>query len=84
LSGANLFLAASIAATPEFENSVDVPPEFPGTQLSVPHPTSGVLYLKLRDDPETVQTLNLPVMPMSSAEVSATQSRAAAHVKPDL
>ena len=67
LTGTNLFLAASIAATPEFDNAVDVPPEFTGTQLSVPHPANGVLYLKLRDDPQTVQTLALPVMPMTSA-----------------
>ncbi len=61
LSGTNLFLALSIAANPEFENATDVPPDFTGTQLSVPHPANGVLYFKLRDDPATVQTLTLPV-----------------------
>jgi hypothetical protein len=61
LNGTNLFLAASIAATSDFDNATDVPPEFTGTQLSVPHPAGGVLYLKLRDDPATVQTLTLPV-----------------------
>jgi hypothetical protein len=66
LTGTNLFLAASIAATPDFDNAADVPLEFTGIQLSVPHPASGVLYLKLRDDPETVQTLTLPLMPMNS------------------
>ena len=34
LTGTNLFLAASIAATPDFDNPTDVPPEFPGTQLT--------------------------------------------------
>ena len=63
LTGSNLFLATSIAATPEFENPTDVPADFTGTQLTVPHPASGLLYLKLRDDPATVQTLALPVMP---------------------
>jgi hypothetical protein len=63
LTGSNLFLAASIAANPEFGNAVSVPPDFTGTQLSVPHPASGILYLKLRDDPEKVQTLALPVTP---------------------
>ena len=29
--------------------------------ITVPHPSSGILYLKLRDDPATVQTLTLPV-----------------------
>jgi hypothetical protein len=60
LTGTNLFLAASVASTPEFSNATDVPPDFTGTQLSVPHPSGGMLYLKLRDDPATVQTLTLP------------------------
>ena len=63
LTGTNLFLAASISATPEFGNALNVPLEFTGTQLSVPHPANGILYLKLRDDPEKVQTLTLPVTP---------------------
>ena len=66
LTGTNLFLAASIASTPAFGNAVTVPPEFTGTQLSVPHPVNGVIYLKLRDDPQTVQTLTLPVLPINA------------------
>jgi hypothetical protein len=66
LTGTNLFLATSIAATPEFGNAVKVPPEFTGTQLRVPQPVNGVIYLKLRDDPQTVQTLTLPVLPMTA------------------
>jgi hypothetical protein len=69
LTGANLFLAASIAATPDFANSTDVPPDFTGTQLSVPHPSNGSLYLRLRDDPATVQTLSLPVTPSGTPPV---------------
>ncbi len=41
LTGTNLFLATSIAATPEFDNTVDVPPDFTGTQLTVPHRRTG-------------------------------------------
>ena len=67
LNGSNLFLASSIASTPDFDNAVDVPQEFTGTQLTVPHPSNGVLYLKLRDDPETVQTLTLPITPVTPA-----------------
>jgi hypothetical protein len=63
LTGSNLFLATSFAATPEFDNATEVPPDFTGTQLSVPHPANGLLYLKLRDDPVPVQSLVLPVMP---------------------
>jgi hypothetical protein len=76
LTGSNLFLASSIGATPEIDNAADVPPEFTGTQLGVPHPVNGQLYLWLRDDPETLQTLTLPVMPVappgSQAAVTVT------------
>lgn len=67
LTGNNMFLASSVSATPDFENPVDVAPDFTGTQLAIPHPVNGVLYLKLRDDAETVQTLTLPVTPMPPA-----------------
>jgi hypothetical protein len=81
LTGSNLFLAASIAATPDFDNAADLPLEFTGTQVSVPHPLNGVLYLKLRDDPETVQTLTLPVKlanaPASAAGPAQAQPAAA-------
>jgi hypothetical protein len=72
LSGDNLFLATSFAATPNFDNPDDVPPQFTGTQLTVPHPVNGVLYVKLRDDPATVQTLTLAVTPMPPVAVPAT------------
>jgi len=65
LIGTNLFLAESIGTTPDLDNAVDVPQDFTGTQLAVPHPANGALYLKLRDDPSTVQTLTLPVTPVS-------------------
>ncbi|MGB6974864.1 MAG: hypothetical protein WBD67_09300, partial [Terracidiphilus sp.] len=61
LVGSNLFLAASFSSTPDFQNSTDVPPDFTGIQLAVPHPADGILYLKLRDDPQTAQTLSLPI-----------------------
>jgi hypothetical protein len=66
LTGSNLFLAASIGSTADFGNATDVPADFTGTQLAVPHPAQGVLYLKLRDDPDTVQSFTLPVTPMNS------------------
>jgi hypothetical protein len=68
LSGTDLFLATAISATPTFDNAVNVPPEFTGTELAVPHPVKGVLYLKLRDDPASQETLTLPVTPMTPAE----------------
>ena len=65
LSGTDLFLATQVSATAAFDSSVNVPPEFTGTELVVPHPAKGVLYLKLRDDPANAETLTLPVTLMS-------------------
>jgi hypothetical protein len=76
LTGSNLFLAASISATPEFDNAADLPLEFTGTQVNVPHPLNGVLYLKLRDDPETVQTLTLPVKLVNAPASAAAPAQA--------
>jgi len=83
LTGTNLFLVAAVAATQDFGNATNVPPEFTGTQLSVPHPANGVLYLKLRDDPATVQTLTLPVtLPGQPAPQTATPQPAAQPLPP--
>ena len=83
LTGTNLFLATSIGSTPEFDFATDVPPDFTGTQLSVPRPVNGVLYLRLRDDPETVQTLALAVTAAAPAAGGTTTARPA-NVPPDL
>jgi hypothetical protein len=61
LTGTNLFLASSIGSAADMSNSIDVPPDFTGTQLPVPHPVNGQLYVRLRDDDSTVQTVTLPV-----------------------
>jgi hypothetical protein len=71
LSGSNLFLVDSIAANQDFDNATEVPTGFTGAQLTVPHPVNGALYMKLRDDPEIVQTLMLPVTPVGPAPVAA-------------
>lgn len=78
LMGTNLFLAESVASSEDFENAVDVPADFTGTQLTVPHPVNGILYLKLRDDPSTVQTLALSVTPMPSGSSAPTAVKPAA------
>ncbi len=80
LTGANLFLASSISGAEDFTNATEVPTDFTGGQLVVPHPTNGVLYLKLRDDPQTVQTLTLPVTvvappPPPDGQTAAVQAR---------
>lgn len=75
LSGANLFLAGSFSATPDFANATEVPVDFTGTELEVPHPANGTLYVKLRDDPATVQTLNMTVTPLPLRRVPVTEAR---------
>ncbi len=74
LSGSNLFLVESVSASSDFTNPIDVPADYTGAQLAVPHPANGTLYIKLRDDPDTVQTLNLPLtfmMPQSAPAAAA-------------
>jgi hypothetical protein len=63
LTGSNLFLMDSVSSSSDFSNPTEVPAEFTGALVTVPHPLNGTLYIKLRDDPDTVQTLNLPVIP---------------------
>jgi len=83
LTGTNLFLASSISAAEDFSNATEIPPDFTGGQLAVPHPANGgVLYLKLRDDPQTVQTLTLPVTVVSPANAPAGQTAAATQAQP--
>jgi len=63
LRGSDLFLIDSIAADPQFANSVTVPEGFADSTLSVPRPVGALLYLRLRDDPSAVSTATLPVLP---------------------
>jgi hypothetical protein len=63
LSGANLFLIGAVASDAQFARSLPVPPGFTEATLTVPRPNGTLLYLKLRDDPETVNTAVLPVLP---------------------
>jgi hypothetical protein len=63
LSGTNLFLIDSVASDPQFTHTVPVPVGFVDLTLSVPRPNGTLLYIKLRDDPSTVNTLILPVLP---------------------
>jgi hypothetical protein len=80
LTGTNLFLTTVIGAAADFSNATDVPPDFTGTQLSVPRPFNGTLYLRLRDDPTTVQTLTLPVV-LAPAGAQAATAQAAQPAK---
>jgi hypothetical protein len=63
LSGTNLFLIDSVASDPQFTHASPVPMGFMESTMSVPRPNGTLLYLKLRDDPATVNTVVLPVLP---------------------
>lgn len=63
LSGTNLFLIDSVASDPQFTHQIPVPLGFADSTLTVPRPNGTLLYIKLRDDPSTVNTVALPVLP---------------------
>ncbi len=62
LSGDKLFLIDSVSADADFTNAVTVPDGFVEAALSIPAPKGKVLYIKLRDDPATVNTAVVPVV----------------------
>ncbi|MGC2638504.1 MAG: hypothetical protein WA294_15075, partial [Acidobacteriaceae bacterium] len=81
LSGSNLFLVDSVSNDPQFSNAVQVPDGFPGYVLPVPHPASGELYVKLRDDPSVVNEVTLAAekLPPPPGEVASKHGARAAY-----
>ena len=71
LNGSNLFLVDSVAAEPSFGAPAPVPDGFTGTTLPVPHISGTTFFLRLRDDPEAVNSVTVPI-----STVSATASTA--------
>jgi hypothetical protein len=65
LTGDKLFLIDSVSADPDFARSITVPDGFVEARLTIPAPKGKTLYIKLRDDPSTVDTA---VVPISQAE----------------
>jgi hypothetical protein len=61
LSGDKLFLLDSVSTDADFVNSVTVPEGFVEDALAIPPPKGKMLYIKLRDDPATIDTVALPV-----------------------
>ena len=60
LSGSNLFLIDSVASDKDFTDQVEVPLGAISPSIDVPRPAGGQLFIKLRDDPSVVSTLDLP------------------------
>jgi hypothetical protein len=63
MTGENLFLIDSVSNTQQFSHPSTVPMGFAGMSMQVPRPNGTTLYLKLRDDPATVDLVSLPVSP---------------------
>jgi hypothetical protein len=61
LSGDKLFLLDSVSSDADFSNPVTVPEGFVEDALAIPPPKGKTLYIKLRDDPATIDTVALPV-----------------------
>jgi hypothetical protein len=59
LNGTSLFLIDSISSDPQFTHSVSVPDGYTNPTLAVPRPSSGELYLHLRDDPAIANTITV-------------------------
>ena len=74
LSGTNLFLIDSVSGDPQFTQAVKVPDGFLGAALPVPHPKSGQLYLKLRDDPSVINPTLLTAQEIAPATEDSTRS----------
>jgi hypothetical protein len=60
LSGDKLFLLDSVSNDPDFVNSVAIPEGFVEDALTIPQPKAKTLYIKLRDDPTTVDVAVVP------------------------
>ncbi len=63
MSGKNLYLLQAVASDAQFAHAVTVPRGFAEDTLTVPRPNGTVLYVKLRDDPDTVSRAVTPVLP---------------------
>ena len=61
LSGDKLFLLNSVSSDADFVNAVTVPEGFVEDALAIPPPKGKTLYIKLRDDPATIDTVTLPM-----------------------
>ncbi len=61
LSGDKLFLIDAVSTDPDFANAVTVPDGFVEATLTIPSPKGKTLYIKLRDDPASVNTANVPL-----------------------
>ena len=74
LTGSSLYLVDAVGTDPTLNNPTSVPAGFVGTTIDVPRPSSipanlasgkanTTLYVRLRDDPQSANSVTLPVLP---------------------
>jgi hypothetical protein len=63
LEGVDLFLIDSLSADEKFTAPVAIKEGFAGNSIDVPRPSGALLYMKLRDAPNDVSRLLVPVFP---------------------
>jgi hypothetical protein len=78
LNGSSLFLIDSISSDPQFTHSVSVPDGYTNPTLAVPRPSSGELYLHLRDDPTIANTITVAPNAATLSRINAGGVTAAA------
>ncbi len=80
LTGGNLFLITAIGTTPDMANAQQIPPEFASNTLTLtdlPRANGqATVYLHLRDDPQPVQALTLPVSILPTERLTRAQTKA--------
>jgi hypothetical protein len=80
--GSNLFLVQSFGASKDFIKPTEIPTGFAEDNITVQTPADGVtLYLKLRDDPNAIATVTLPVQ--AATAPAAQTTTAVPSSKPD-
>jgi hypothetical protein len=62
LVGEKLYLIDAVSTDQEFTNPVEVPDGFLASTLPIPRPKNKTLYVKLRDNPQDVNTVALPMV----------------------
>jgi hypothetical protein len=79
LTGASLFLLSAVSTDPDFQAATAVPDGFTGQALPIAKPTTNqtgsTIYLKLRDDPSTVQSAMVPLLRGAGASAANTHAR---------
>ena len=63
LTGERLFLLDAVSPNPDFSDAIVVPDGFVESTLTIPAVKTKTLYLRLRDDPSTIDTAEQPVLP---------------------